>query len=176
MTLYFELGPMSSFDSSSLTAVREAGTIVLKSVDGDTVCAVPVSVLPSLIEYLQSVLNTDRRRAYRVPVTHEDLDVTLTWNGLDIPVTPVDLSCISVGLRSTGAPPDAAIDDDVTVSLRHGSHHVVVDGLVKRNSNGAIGIEFPSFLTVNEPTPTEPMRALVAAVKVCYIKRRNEDR
>lgn len=175
----FEYTPMSrtAYDSPELATAFVKGSVEnelvqIECIESSDVVAIPIGVLPDLINFLSRVIDTGRRRAFRVPVPHsEELGLTLVIDGVDHVAVAKDLSFIGIGISCRESQYPLKLEDGCRIRIRYGADTIEVEGVVKNCSDRLIGIEFPSCLTGNEPTPPEELRRIVQALQLAYIRR-----
>lgn len=165
-----------AYDSPELCTDRLTGSVEndvvhLRCLESGAELTLPLDALPSLVDFLDCAIASGRRRAFRVPVSsRENLRLTLLIKKNAYKAVAKDLSFIGVGIdcRQKHLPLD--INDRCRIRIEYRQRVVEVAGIVKNRSERMIGIEFPSCLTGNEPTPPEDLRQIVQTLQLSYIR------
>lgn len=161
--------PSATLYTDDVVAVSNGDSIVLELTnEADRLLTLPVSVLPDLIQFFESTLQSGRRRAFRVPVDGLDVNFTVSAESRILEGTPRDIGMIGIGLSSQET---VSIGEEVSVLLQHEDVQITIRGIIKAVFNGTIGIFFPDCETDGEITPPEELRRLVSAVQIKYIRK-----
>ncbi len=152
--------------------VAEAGDrlVTLTSPDGSHSFSLPLEVLPDLMNFFEEVMNTGRRKDFRVPLTALDTSATVTMGGRTYPVTARDISQSGFGFIRGKSMPDVPRDSEVMVQLRYDTHEVKLDGRVVFLKDDRVGVWFPGSFVAGELSPPEPLRQLVAQAQREFVR------
>jgi len=169
---------MSQLKQGRLTLRADSAAVTFGIVGSKTQVRVRAEELGEIIAFLMghSRRNTEQRTGFRVPLIEpmqDDLDspfrVELYQGRTRYPAHPQNLSLTGILVESPQSS-KISVGESLLVHLELGLINITLQGIVRRNPDDQLGIEFPQSRRAEELDPPDELVAIFKLLESSWLK------